>query len=126
MDKLLNNKHPYDLQERLANLGEIVIDLVKKVKVTPINRRIIEQLVGSGGSSGANYSEAIEAESKRDFIHKIGIVKKELKETLHWLRLLARSNPEHKEEIRIIWRETHELLLIFAKIQKTSKDKVAK
>jgi four helix bundle protein len=73
------------------------------------------------GSIGANYCEANEAESKADFIHKIGIVKKEIKEALHWLRLLARSNPEIKDKIKLIWRETHQLLLIFSKIKSSSK-----
>ena len=84
---------------------------------------MIPQVIGSSGSSLANYAEACEAESKRDFQHKIGIVKKELRETKNWLRLIARANPEHKVECREIWQETHELLLIFSKILKTSKSK---
>jgi four helix bundle protein len=111
----------YDLEERTAQLAEASIDLVKSIKITPINKRIIEQLIGCMGSIGANYCEANEAESKADFIHKIGIVKKEIKEALHWLRLLARSNPEIKDKIKLIWRETHQLLLIFSKIKSSSK-----
>ena len=56
-------------------------------------------------------------------MHKIGIAKKEIKETKHWLRLLARSNPEHKNEIRLLWQEAQELLLIFSKTIKTTKGK---
>ncbi len=93
------------------------------MKNDAVNRRIIQQLVGSAGSVGANYCEATEAESKKDFIHKIGIAKKELKETKHWLRLLAKSNPEAAEEIRVLWKEAHELLLIFAKINRSSRVK---
>ena len=66
-----NNK--YDLEERTAKFAEDIIDLVKTIKITPVNKRIVSQLVGSGGSIGTNYCEATEAESKRDFIHKIGI-----------------------------------------------------
>jgi len=108
--------HSFDLEERTAKFAENIIDLVKKLKVNSINKRIVEQLVGSGGSIGANYSEATESESKKDFIHKISIAKKEIKETKHWLRLMARSNPETKKEIRNMWLEAQELLLIFSKI----------
>jgi len=118
-----NKDRNYDLEERTARFAERVIDLVKKIKITAINERIISQLVGSSGSMGANYCEATEAESKRDFIHKIGIVKKETKESKHWLRLLARTNPEHKDEIRELWKEAHELLLIFSKIIRSSRKK---
>lgn len=113
----------YDLEERTAVLAEEIIDLVKSIKETSVNRRVISQLVGSGGSIGANYCEANEAESKRDFIHKIGISKKEIKETKHWLRLLARSNPEKKDEIKKLWQETQELLLIFSKIISSARKK---
>jgi len=112
----------FNLEERTACLAEDIIDLVKEIKINAVNSRIITQLVGSGGSLGANYCEATEAESKKDFIHKIGICKKETKETKHWLRLLAKSNPEKREELRKLWQETHELLLIFSKTIKTSRE----
>ena len=114
----------YDLEERTAKFAEDIIDLARGIRVDAVNKRIVEQLIGAGGSVGANYCEATEAESKKDFIHKIGIVKKETKETKHWLRLLARANPERKEEIKKLWREAHELLLIFSKISRSSRDKV--
>lgn len=120
MIKFSKKKRIYDLEERTALLAEAIIDLVKLVKQNEINRRIISQLVASGGSVGANYCEANEGESKKDFIHKISICKKEIKETKHWLRLLARSNPEHKQQIRKLWQESQELLLIFSKIKKSS------
>jgi len=113
----------YDLEERTAKFAEKTIEFVKAIKISPINKRIIEQLIGSAGSIGANYCEASEAESKQDFIHKIGICKKETKETKHWLRLLAKSNPEKKEGIKKLWKEAHELLLIFSKIIRTAKSK---
>lgn len=118
----LSNKNKYDLEERTAKFAEDVIDFVRTIKQDAVNRRIIDQLVGSAGSTGANYCEAVEAESKKDFIHKIGIVKKETKETQHWLRLLARAHPERSEEARKLWKEVHELLLIFAKINRSSRN----
>ena len=113
----------FDLEERTVVFAEKIIDLVGFVKIDAVNSRIITQVVGSGGSIGANYCEATEAESKKDFVHKLGICKKEIKETRHWLRLLARSNPEKKEEIRKLWKESQELLLIFSKIIRSSKSK---
>ncbi|MDD5071836.1 MAG: four helix bundle protein [Patescibacteria group bacterium] len=106
----------YDLEERLAKFAERVIDLVRRLPNNSINQKLIPQAVGSSGSSGANYCEACEAESKKDFKHKIGIVKKELRETKHWLRLIAKANPEQIDELRKLRKECHELLLIFSKI----------
>ena len=111
----------YDLEERTVKFAENVIDIVRFVKIDAVNKKIIEQLIGSSGSVGANYCEATEAESKKDFAHKMGICKKELKETKHWLRLLARSNPDLNEGIKKMWKEAHELLLISAKSIRTSR-----
>jgi len=114
----------YDLEERTAKFAESVIELMKKLPKDSINVKMIEQCVGSAGSIGANYCEANEAESKKDFQHKIGICKKEMKETKHWIRLLAKANPEFTKELRILWQEAQELLLIFSSIIKSSKKKV--
>lgn len=73
----------FDLEERCAGFAEKIIELCKRIKITPLNMKIITQLIGSGGSIGANYCEASEAESKKDFRHKMGIAKKEIKETRH-------------------------------------------
>ena len=117
-----SNDKSYDLEERTAVFAEDIIDLTRSIKLDAVSSRIINQLVGSGGSIGANYCEASEAESKKDFIHKIGICKKEIKETRHWLRLLAKSNPEKKDEAGKLWKEAQELLLIFSKISRSSRD----
>lgn len=113
----------YDLEERTAVFAESMIDFVKKINVNSINKRIIEQLVGSSGSIGANYCEANESESKNDFIHKMSIAKKEIKETKHWIRLLVRTDKELACEAKTLWREAQELLLIFSKIIHSSKNK---
>lgn len=113
----------FDLEERTAIFAEEIIELCKNIRKDDVNRRMITQVVSSGGSVGANYCEATEAESKKDFIHKICIAKKEIKETKHWLRLLAKSNPENIENIRKLWKEAQELLLIFSKTIKTCRNK---
>ncbi len=122
MTQFTNNKKIYDLEERTAKFAENVIELMRKIPNDLVNQRLIPQLVGSGGSLGANYCEANEAESKKDFQHKIGICKKETKETKHWLRLLAKANPQFKDELRKLWSEAQELLLIFSKILSSSRN----
>ena len=108
----------YDLEERTAKFAENVIILVIKLTNDPVNRPIINQLIRSSGSIGANYMEADAAESKKDFRHKIAICKKEAKETRHWLRLLSTANPECLQGCRKLWQEAQELLLIFSAILK--------
>lgn len=114
----------YDLEERTARFAEEVIDVVRPLRQDAVNQRIISQLIGCSGSIGANYSEAVEAESKKDFTHKIGICRKEAKEARHWLRLLARAHPEKASEIRPLWKEAHEFVLIFSKIVRSSRGKL--
>lgn len=123
MNNQTNNLQPkiYDLEERTAKLAEAIIELMKRISINPINKRPVEQVVGSSGSIAANYCEANEAESKKDFVHKVGICKKEIKETKLWLRLLATANPEFAEDFKNLQQETQELLLIFSKIIKTSR-----
>lgn len=113
----------YDLEERTFRFAESIIDVVKKIKITPINSRIIDQIVGSSSSVGANYSEANEAESKQDFVHKISICKKEAKETKYWLRILQVSNPEISDQLKGAEKECQEFIFIFSSIIKTSKQK---
>jgi four helix bundle protein len=117
------NKKPfnYDLEERLCVFVENIIDLMKKIPQNSINNRMISQVVASSGSASANYGEACESESKKDFKHKISITNKELRETKNWLRFLAKANPEFKEEFRKLWQECHELKLIFSKIKSSCK-----
>jgi len=108
----LNDKK-YDLEERCAKFGEEIIKFAKKIPINPVTQRIVPQLVASGTSVGANYAEADDAESGKDFKHKIGICKKEARETKHWLRIVAVAAPELKGEARILWQEAKELHLIF-------------
>lgn len=103
----------YDLEERTAVFGENIIKFCMKIAHTPITNPLISQCIRSGTSVGANYSEADDAESKADFKHKIGIAKKEARETKHWLRMIVVALPEIKEEARILWQEAKELNLIF-------------
>lgn len=106
----------YDLEERTAKFGEQVILFTRKVPVSEITRPLISQLVRSATSVGANYCEADSAHSKKDFLHKISICKKEARETMHWLRMVAVATPDLKDESRMLWQEVKELMLIFSAI----------
>src|SRR3989338_907612 len=115
------NAKVYDLEERTARFGEEIIDFAKKVPKNVITIPLIDQLVRAGTSTGANYCEADCAESRKDFEHKIGICKKEAKETRHWLRIISKGEPELQSEARILWKEANELHLIFISIVKKSR-----
>lgn len=106
----------FDLEERTAVFGERIIEFVKELPKTGINDVLLSQVVRSGTSIGANYMEADAATTKKDFRHKIGICKKEAKETKHWLRMLAKANPGKTEDCRKLWKEVQELVLIFSSI----------
>ena len=109
-------KHPFDLEERTAQFGEAIVRFSKKIPRNPTNNRLIDQLVGCGTSVGANYCEADERVSEKDFRNVIGRCVKEAKETKHFLRMIAASEPSLKKETRSLFREARELHLIFASI----------
>ena len=117
-----NDKKVYDLEERTAQFGESIIDFVKTLPANPINNELIGQIVRSGPGIGANYVEADGAESKKDFRHKIAICKKESKETKHWLRMIARANPNKRTQWKKLWSEAQELTLIFSSILSPKKN----
>ncbi len=110
------DKRKYDLEERTAQIGEAVIAYARTLPADAVLSPLISQIVRSGTSVGANYCEADDAGSKKDFRHKIGICRKESRETKHWLRMIAAAAPGKKDEARRLWHEARELHLIFAKI----------
>lgn len=118
-----SQKSKYDLEERTAKFGEEIIKFAKKIPKNVITLSIISQLIRSGTSIGANYCEADDAESKRDFQHKIGICKKEAREAKHWLRMIVIAVSELKEEARRLWLEAKEINLIFNSITQKLKKK---
>jgi len=119
---MTETERTYDLEERTAKFGENVISFCKSIKEDTITKPLINQLVRSGTSIGANYMEANGASSKRDFRNKIFICKKEGQETKHWLRMLSACLAEEKQELtRKLWKESHELVMIFHKIAASSK-----
>ena len=93
----------YDLEERTAVFGENVIKFCKNLEQNTITKPLINQLIRSATSIGANYMEANCASSKKDFRNKIFICKKESQETKHWLRMLLTCFENSKEDIRKLW-----------------------
>src|SRR6266568_870469 len=115
-------KPVYDLEERTARFGETVIDFAKTIPQSAVTTRIISQLVGAGTSVGANYVEADDAVSKKEFLKNIGTCKKEARETKHFLRMAVRAVPELKPQARKVWMEAKELHLIFSRIWRSGKN----
>jgi four helix bundle protein len=108
-----------NLMERVAQFGERIIRFAKRIPRGPSypeNNRLIDQLVGAGTSIGANYCEADDAVSGKDFKNKIGTSRKESKETMFFLRMVAASEESLAKEARDLWREAKELNLIFGAI----------
>jgi four helix bundle protein len=113
----LSAGHPLkDLGERTAPFGEAIIRFAKKIPRNPVNNRLIDQLVGAGTSVGANFCEADNSVSGKDFKQRIGTCRKESKETMFFLRMVATAEESLASEARLLWREAKELNLIFGAI----------
>lgn len=122
-EMVLHDERPaqvYDLGERTARFGEQVVLFAKKIPWNPVNDRLIDQLVGAATSVGANYCEADDGVSRADFKHRIGISRKESRETKFFLRMVAVAEPSLKSEAGEIWREAHALHRIFSRIWRST------
>ena len=109
------------LSERLLNLAAEVIKIVLQLNKSAVGRHIGGQLTRASTSAGANYEEACGAESRADFIHKLQIVLKELRESLFWLRLIRKTNLISGTTLEKLTQETKELTNIIAKSIVTAK-----
>src|SRR5689334_7362611 len=112
----------FDLGERTAKFGEAVIAFAKCIGVTPITAPLISQLVREATSIGANYCEADEADSKKEFRYRISLCKRESKETRFHFRMVAAAVPEVRDDARILWQEAKEPTLIFAAILRSGRE----
>ena len=121
MTKAQNSKH-YDLEDRTLEFAKRVRRFVGRVSKTPANIEDSKQLIRSSGSVGANYIEANEALSKKDFVMRIKICRKEAKESRYWLRLIdTGSKSELEQEREALEAEARELTHIFGSIVTKSK-----
>ena len=114
---VLEVQKQYDLEDRTLEFAKNVSAFVKKLPKTIANVEDIRQLVKASGSVGANYIEANESLSKKDFIMRIKICRKEAKESRYWLRLVDTGNDKDSETERgVLIKESTELMNIFGSI----------
>jgi four helix bundle protein len=106
--------HPFDFEERTARFGEAIVRFSKRIPRSPTNDRLISQLIGAGTSVGANFCEASDSVSKKDFRHSAKRCIKEAKETRFFLRMIATSEASLAGEARSLYRESTELIRILA------------
>lgn len=108
----------YDLEDRTLKFAKECIDLCKLLIRDTINIELVGQLIRASGSVGANYREANDSITKKDFYHRIGICRRESKESKYWLELILHSNGKFSEKIELLIDEALQLARIFASIAK--------
>jgi four helix bundle protein len=117
-----SKRKPFDLEERTLLFAKNVRKFIIKLPGTISNREDSKQLIRSSGSVGANYIEANEAVSKKDFLYRVRLSRKEAKESVYWLRLISGSNKlESDSELSSLIREGQELKKILSDIVEKSK-----
>jgi four helix bundle protein len=117
-----NKYKKFDLQDRLIDYAVRIIQLSEKLPVTRTGKHISSQLLRSGTSPAPNYGEAQSAESRADFIHKLKIALKELRETEVWLKIIVRSEMlKPISKLNSLLQETDELISILFKSTETAK-----
>lgn len=126
MQTMENNERKYDLEDRLVEFAGKVIDVVKKMPKDLAAKHVASQLARSGTSPALNYAEAVGAESKADFVHKMGVVLKELRETRVCLRIIRRQKYLEEVELDIVLDECAQLVFIVSKSVKTAKENMGK
>lgn len=118
----MSNEIKFDLQERLIDFAIQIIRLSEMLSKTKAANHIRVQILKSGTSSAANYGEARSAESKSDFIHKLKVALKELRETEVWLKIIIKAKLlPPKASLQVLVDETNELISIFVKSIETAK-----
>jgi four helix bundle protein len=112
-----------DIAERLLKFAVAVVRLTSQLPKAPAGRHVASQILRCATSAGANYEEARAAESRGDFIHKVGIAAKEIRETVFWLALIGRSGWT-KADLAAAVREAEELAAILGASVRTAKARV--
>jgi four helix bundle protein len=109
-----------DQRPRTAAFGELAVRFSRTLPRDAVTMPLISQFIRSATSVGANYLEADEAGSKKEFRYRISICRREARETQYWVRMIVAATPNIKDEARRIWTEAHELVLIFASIYRNA------
>jgi len=110
-----------DLEKRLIAFGANIINLTASLPRTPQGQHIARQILRSGTATAANYGEARGAESRSDFVHKLGVVQKELNETAIWIQMIEQSSLLAQEKIVALLAENRELCRIVTASIRTAK-----
>lgn len=110
----------YDLEDRTLKFAKDCIDLSKMFIKDTVNLELVSQLVRASSSVGANYREANDSTTKKEFFHRIGICRREAKESKYWLELLSHSNQKLSLKTDPLADEALQLARIFASIVKDS------
>jgi four helix bundle protein len=119
MTEIVNSK-PFNLEERTHKFAQEVYQFINSVPKTLVNIEVLKQLTRSAGSVGANYIEANEALSKKDFAFRVKICRKEAKESIYWLSLIQLNMEDTEKKRTRLSSEATELMRIFgAIIEKT-------
>lgn len=113
-----NNQTKYDLEERTLEFAKQIIRLCKLLPNNTVNFKLIDQIIRSAGSVGANYREANDSLGKKDFKHRLRISRKEAKETIFWLELILEANLDQKEKICLLIDECSQIRNILSAIIK--------
>jgi four helix bundle protein len=119
-DKGLVKEPPQDIAERAFAFAIRVLKMTRFISKNSINVVLIGQIIRSATSIGANIEEARGGHTKTDFAYNMNIAKKEARETLYWLKMIAEMNPSFKNRLALLVRENEELIKILTKIVKSS------
>jgi len=121
----MKNERQYDLQDRLIDYAVRIIRLSESLPETTAGRHVSSQILRSGTSPAPNYGEAQSAESHADFVHKLKISLKELRETETWLKIIAKAQMnESVSQLEPLLAETDELIaILFTSIETAKKNK---
>ena len=117
----MSNSGKYNLEARTFDFSNRLRALIQLLPKNQVNYQLCNQVFRSGTSIGANYREANETVTKKDFKFRIRISKKESKETIYWLNLLFEANPSFRHRIKPLYQEATELMKIFAVILRNYK-----
>ncbi len=117
-------KEPELLKERAIQFTIDVLTIIRKLPKSAENDVFFKQIIRSASSIGANYSEAMYAHSRVEFIHSLNISRKEASETIYWLEVIKKANPSYVKQIDSLIEESTSLLKIFVSSIKTAKSKI--
>ena len=117
-------KRTYDLEERLIDFVLLLDKITESLPSTRLANHLVGQIVRSSTSPALNYGEAQAAESQKDFVHKMQIILKELRETKICLKIIIRKKYIDETNTKPVLKENEELIAIFAKSVQTAKSKL--